>query len=98
MDHMRCLCQLLDTSGTSSITHPTLLPLSAFQYEVGKSNIIIGGIMPGAGWFIGLEPFNLFSFIDLKSFTVLRQPSCYSILLSVGCFDKPFNLRMDVSF
>lgn len=98
MAHMRCLCQLLDTSGASSITHPTLLPLSAFQCEVGKSNIIIGGIMPRAGWFIGLEPFNLFSFIDLKSFNELRQHSCYNILVYVGCFDKSFNLRMDIYF
>lgn len=95
---MRYLCQLLDTSGASSITHLTLLPLSAFQYEVGKSNIIIGGIIPGTGWFIGLEPFNLFSFIDLKSFNVLRQLCCYNILDSVGSFDKPFNLRMEISF
>lgn len=53
--------------------------------------------MPEAEWFIGLEPFNLFRFIDLKSFNVLRQPGCYIMLCSVGCFDKPFNLRMDVS-
>lgn len=92
---MNCLRQLLKIHLAHQHYSSHNIPTLSFPIRSRKVKYHYWQDLLGAGWFIGPESFNLFSFIGLKPFIALRQPGCYIILLSVGCLDKPqpFNLR-----